>query len=92
MKKQPKDNESQISTCPTCSASLRSMSDIGGLLTTLLSLDATVTAASASACSNVLPLLLLLLMPFTQLKDLKQKNVTFHHNRSYYVTKESLGP
>ena len=35
------------------------MSDMGGLLTTLLSLEATVTAASASACSNVLPLLLL---------------------------------
>ena len=30
---------------------------MGGLGTTLLSLEATVTAASASACSNVLPLL-----------------------------------
>ena len=36
------------------------MSDKGGLVTPLLSLEATVTAASASACSNVLPLLLLL--------------------------------
>lgn len=67
-----KRSQSQIIMSPTCSASLRSISDIGGLLAPLLSLEATVTAASASACSNVLPLLLLLLMPFTQPKDLKQ--------------------
>lgn len=48
------------------------MSDIGGLVAPLLSLEATVTAASASACSNVLPLLPLLLEPLTQPKDLQQ--------------------